>query len=69
MLYDGEWYPGRWWSVVYAQERPGGIRANVWCGTSNEQEARAALARCPGGGVLLRQYVRSESEYREVDRS
>ena len=63
----GDWEPGRWWRVIYAQERPGGWRANVWCETSNPAEARAALTKCPGGGVLQRIYEREEREWRNVD--
>jgi hypothetical protein len=36
----------------------------VWCETSNEQEARAALRTCPGEGVLERLYERSDAEWR-----
>lgn len=61
---DAEWKPDRWWRVMYAEERPGGWAANVWCETSDETEAREALTTCPGGGKLLRLYGRSESEWR-----
>ena len=63
-----DWEPGRWWRVIYADERRyDDGRVQVWCETSVEREARAALARCPGGGVLQRLYVRSEQRWEEVD--
>lgn len=59
--------PGRYWRVIYAVERPGGWRKNVWCESSNEAEVREALATCPGGGRLQRNYVRTEREWRDEE--
>lgn len=57
------WEPGRWWRVIYADNR---LRPKVWCETSSEDEARAALQTCPGGGVLQRLYVRTQREWRSA---
>lgn len=64
----------RWWRVTYADGRrfgPGqyaGIDLEgllqVWCETSNEEEAREALQTCPSGGVLWCLYERIEREWR-----
>lgn len=59
------WEPGRWWRVVYADgRRYADGRLAIWCETSNEQEARAAVGTCPGGGVLQRIFEHHESEWR-----
>jgi hypothetical protein len=59
------WERTRWRQVFYAEVRPGGYRKNLWCETSNELEARQALAKCPGGGVIGRLWRREEQEWRE----
>ncbi len=62
---SNEWKPGRWWLVTYADGRlddDGTLQ--VWCETSDEEEAREALGTCPGGGELRRQYWRTEHEWR-----
>lgn len=51
-----KWEPGRWWRVI-------GPDGQWWCETSDETEARAAVRP---GDTLFRQYVRTESEWREV---
>lgn len=50
------WEPGRWWRVL----APDG---SVWCETSDEQEAVAALR--PGDRLML-QWRRVETEWRPV---
>ena len=50
----GQWEPGRWWRAV----APDG---SVWCETSDEQEARAAVRP---GDRLFRLWQRSEQEWR-----
>lgn len=50
--------PTRWWRVVEADDR-------VWCESSDEAEARQALATCPTGGRLQRLYDRVEREWRD----
>lgn len=68
-----DWEPGRWWQVIYADGRvfPEGHSwagsPQVWCESSDEQEVRASLETCPGGGVLRRLYERRERKWREVD--
>lgn len=60
---DGNWVPDRWWRVVYADgsRYPTGHylegQRHIWCETSDEAEARAAIATCPGGGQLQRLHV------------
>lgn len=77
------WQPGRWWRVTFADDRrypatyPEGPHVGephlfaglpqVWCETSDEAEAREALTRCPGGGILARQIVRTESTRVQVN--
>ena len=51
----------RWWRVLYTDKR-GGIQ--VWCETSDEQEARDLLAECPGEPALERLYRCTASEWR-----
>jgi hypothetical protein len=68
---DEGFVPGRWWRVTYADGRtyetgPQQGRLQVWCETSDEQEAREAAARCPGGGVLSRLFEYRASEWRAV---
>jgi hypothetical protein len=62
-------HPGRWWRVLYADRRRaenGPDRLQLWCETSDEHEAREALVRCPGGGVLQQLYERTEREWRDA---
>lgn len=40
-----EWAVTRWWRVTYDD--------GLWCETSDEDEARDALATAPGGNVRL----------------
>lgn len=42
-------YPTRWYRVVNSANE-------IWCETSDEEEARAALGTCPGGGTLFRRF-------------
>lgn len=56
-----EWKPSRIWTVL---DHTG----EIWCQTSDEQEAREAWETCPGGGKLYREYRRQESKIVEVDR-
>lgn len=53
--------PHRWWRVTYSDKR-GGIQ--VWCETSDEDEARTLLSTCPGEPVLERLYRCTASEWR-----
>lgn len=67
--WSGSWSPGRWWRVVYADGRcyesgPSYGKLQIWCETSDEAEARRAVAECPGGGVLHRLYERGDREWR-----
>ncbi|WP_319456846.1 MULTISPECIES: hypothetical protein, partial [unclassified Mycobacterium] len=67
----GEWVPGRWWRVTYSDGRrytdgPNAGELQVWCETSDEAEALDALASCPGGGSLMRQYERREVTWQAV---
>jgi hypothetical protein len=67
-----DWEPTRWWRVtyadgrVYAPDHPhlAGYQ-QIWCETSNEAEARKAVASCPSGGVLLRLFEHRATEWRE----
>lgn len=68
---EGGWTPGRWWYVYYADGRtydtgPHEGQPQIWCETSNEDEAREALHTCPGGGTLFREYTRTETRLVEV---
>lgn len=47
------WGPDRWWRVLDAN-------GDLWCETSDEQEAREALLTAPGPARLERLYVRTE---------
>lgn len=63
-----DWVPTRLWRVTYADGRryTDGPRAGelaVWCETSDPDEALAAVASCPGGGVLSRRYERREARW------
>lgn len=65
---DDNWTPGRRWYVLYADGRtypsgPSEGEPQIWCDTSDEDEAREALHRCPGGGKLFREYSRSRTEW------
>jgi len=53
-----DWEPGRWWRVV----APDG---SLWCETSDEDEARAAVRP---GDELQRQWRRLEQEWRLTDK-
>jgi len=53
---DEGYEPGRWWKVV----APDG---SLWCGTSDEKEARA---RMRPGDELWRQWRRIQEEWRLV---
>jgi len=48
-----EWQPGRWWRVVAPE-------GDIWCETSDEDEAREALRR---GDRLERLYVRTDRKW------
>lgn len=56
MTGDG-WEPGRWWSVI-------GPDGKLWCGTSDEDEARRAVRP---GDCLRRQEVRTEERWVDVE--
>lgn len=51
------WQPGRWWSVI-------GPDGRLWCGTSDEAEARAAMRP---GDTLKRQETRTEERWQIVE--
>ncbi|MEX7472741.1 hypothetical protein AB4Z39_23845 [Mycobacterium adipatum] len=68
---DDGWTPGRWWTVLYADERtyssgPSAGQPQIWCQTSDEDEAREAVRTCPGGGKLYREYTRQETRLVEA---
>jgi hypothetical protein len=68
---ENGWKPGRWWYVLYSDGRtyssgPSKGAPEVWCETSDEEEAREAMHTCPGGGRLFREYTRTESRLVEV---
>lgn len=51
--------PGRWWRVL-------SVDGDLWCETSDEAEAREALAELEGPGSLWRLYVTRGEGWREV---
>lgn len=53
---DTGWQPGRWWRVLDAN-------GFLWCETSDEAEARAAMRP---GDRLVRHHVRELHEWRDV---
>jgi hypothetical protein len=68
---DDGWTPGRWWTVLYADGRtyssgPSEGQLQMWCQTSDEDEAREVVRTCPGGGKLYREYTRQETRLVEV---
>ena len=51
-----EWSPGRWWRVL-------GPQGEIWCETSSESEARAAVRP---GARLERLYEMRREEWRSA---
>lgn len=49
------WEPGRWWTVWNPDESIVDPRLRLWCETSDEGEARVALAKRPGY-ILTREW-------------
>jgi len=62
-----KWTFDRWWRVV-AKKTPmqGVFSSGLWCETSDEEEAREAMTRCPYPCRLERHQVRSEQRWIEV---
>lgn len=52
-----EWEKGRWFNVVDSD-------GNLWCGTSDEEEARNSMRP---GDTLYQQWRKTEFEWREVN--
>jgi hypothetical protein len=60
-----DWVDGRWWRVICAAERvqqPESARTQLWCETSNEDEARSALKECPYPAARLERHQKCEAE-------
>lgn len=63
------WVAGRWWRVIhqaYVAADGNPRRGGVWCETSDEQEARAALLTAPSKAWLQRSFTRTDTTWQEV---
>jgi len=58
---EGEWINDGWWRVLGTA--PGPTMKRLWCETSLEAEARAALKRCPYPARLERHVRRTEERW------
>lgn len=53
--YKGEWFRGRWWRVI-------GPDGELWCETSDEDEARESMRP---GDKIQRIWEREDREWRD----
>lgn len=58
------WQPTIWWRVV--RDVPEPTRFDIWCETSDEQEARKAVGRAPYPARLERLWHVTLTEWRKA---
>lgn len=60
------WEPSGLWRVLYWDVGPMESTWSVWCESSNEEEVRASMLKCPGQPHLQQHFENTETEWRSV---